>query len=60
MIEGLNKAVAEAVLSPEGRRRLADQGLDPVANSPAEATAKVIEEMDRWNAVVKAADIKAD
>lgn len=60
VIEQINKAVAEALQSPEGRRRLADQGLDPVANTPAEATAKVIEEMDQWQAVVKAANIKAD
>lgn len=60
VIDKLNKAVADALRSPEGRKRLAEQGLEPVANSPAQASQLVAGEMQRWGAVVKAAGIKAD
>jgi tripartite-type tricarboxylate transporter receptor subunit TctC len=59
-IDKLNKAIAETLNSPEGRKRLAEQGLEPVANSPAQAAQHVAAEMQRWGAVVKAAGIKAD
>jgi tripartite-type tricarboxylate transporter receptor subunit TctC len=60
VIDRINKAVSDAALSPEGRKRLAEQGLDPVPGTPAQASAKVAEEMERWAAIVKAAGIKAD
>ena len=60
MIDKLNKAVADALNSPDGRKRLAEQGLEPVPNSPAQASQLVAAEMQRWGAVVKAAGIKAD
>jgi tripartite-type tricarboxylate transporter receptor subunit TctC len=60
VIDKLNKAMADALNSPEGKKRLAEQGLVPVANTPAQATQLVDAEMQRWGAVVKAAGIKAD
>jgi len=60
VVEKLNKAIADALNSPEGRKRLAEQGLEPVPNSPAQASKFVESEMQRWGAVVKAAGIKAD
>ncbi|MFM2346912.1 MAG: hypothetical protein RL654_1665 [Pseudomonadota bacterium] len=60
VIDKLNKAVADALNSPEGRKRLAEQGLDPVSNTPAQAAQFVAAEMQQWGAVVKAAGIKAD
>ncbi|MBS0474121.1 MAG: tripartite tricarboxylate transporter substrate binding protein, partial [Proteobacteria bacterium] len=60
IVERLNKELVAAVHSDEGRKRLADQGLEPVANTPAEATRLVESEMQRWAAVIKAAGIKAD
>jgi tripartite-type tricarboxylate transporter receptor subunit TctC len=59
-IDKLNKAIADALKSPEGQKRLAEQGLEPVSNSPAQASQLVAAEMQRWGAVVKAAGIKAD
>jgi tripartite-type tricarboxylate transporter receptor subunit TctC len=56
----LNKAVVAAVHSEEGRKRLAEQGLVPIGNSPAVATRLVQDETVRWGAVVKAAGIKAE
>ena len=60
VVEKLNKAIADALNSPEGRKRLAEQGLEPVPNSPAQASKFVESEMQRWGAVIKAAGIKAD
>jgi tripartite-type tricarboxylate transporter receptor subunit TctC len=59
-IDKLNKAMAGALNSAEGKKRLAEQGLVPVANTPAQATKLVADEAQRWGAVVKAANIKAD
>ena len=60
VVEKLNKAIADALTSPDGRKRLAEQGLEPVLNSPAQSSQLVAAEMQRWDAVVKAAGIKAD
>jgi tripartite-type tricarboxylate transporter receptor subunit TctC len=60
IVEQLNKAVVAAVHSEEGRKRLAEQGLVPIGNSPAVATRLVQDETVRWGAVVKAAGIKAE
>ncbi len=59
-IDKLNKAIADALNSPDGQKRLAEQGLEPVPNSPSQASGQVAAEMQRWGAVVKAAGIKAD
>jgi tripartite-type tricarboxylate transporter receptor subunit TctC len=60
VVEQLNKAIVAAVSSEEGRKRLADQGLVPVGNTPAAAAKLVQDETQRWAAVVKAAGIKAE
>lgn len=59
-IDKLNKAAASALNSPEGRKRLADQGLEAVANTPAQASQLAAAEMQRWGEVIKAAGIKAE
>jgi tripartite-type tricarboxylate transporter receptor subunit TctC len=48
VIDKLNKAITDALNSADGRKRLAEQGLEPVPNSPTQASQLV------------AADIKAD
>ena len=60
VIEKLNKAFADALNGADGRKQLAEQGLEPAPNSPAQAAQLVAAEMQRWGAVVKAANIKAD
>jgi len=59
-IERLNQAIVAVFNAPESRKRFTDLGLDPVGNSPAQATALVADEMERWAAVIKAAGIKAE
>jgi tripartite-type tricarboxylate transporter receptor subunit TctC len=60
VVDKLNRTIADALNSADGRKRLAEQGLEPVPNSPAQASQLVAAEMQRWGAVVKAAGIKAD
>ncbi|MCR5867768.1 MAG: Bug family tripartite tricarboxylate transporter substrate binding protein [Aquincola tertiaricarbonis] len=60
VVDKLNKAVTDALASADGRRLLAEQGLEPASNTPAQAAQLVQGEMKRWGAVVKAAGIKAD
>jgi tripartite-type tricarboxylate transporter receptor subunit TctC len=60
VIDTLNKAVTTALASPEGKKRLAELGLESEANSPAQASQYVTSEMTQWASVVKSAGIKAD
>ncbi|HEV8519398.1 MAG TPA: tripartite tricarboxylate transporter substrate binding protein [Burkholderiales bacterium] len=60
VVERLNQAMLASLNTPDARKRFAELGLDPVGNTPAQATKLVADEMDRWTAVVKAAGIKAE
>lgn len=60
VIDKLNKAFADALSSTDGRRQLAEQGLEHTPNSPAQASQFVAAEMQRWGGVVKLAGIRAD
>jgi tripartite-type tricarboxylate transporter receptor subunit TctC len=60
IIERLNKEVIAALATPDGKKRLGDLGLDAVGNTPAQAAKLVDGEIERWTAVIKAANIKAD
>ncbi|QEI08532.1 tripartite tricarboxylate transporter substrate binding protein [Pigmentiphaga aceris] len=60
IVEKLNQAIASSLSTPEGKRRLQEQGLHPVLNTPAQATQQAESEMARWAAIVKSAGIKAE
>jgi tripartite-type tricarboxylate transporter receptor subunit TctC len=60
VIERLNKAVIAALQKPATRARLTELGLDAVGGTPEQATKLVESEIQRWSAVIKAANIKAD
>jgi tripartite-type tricarboxylate transporter receptor subunit TctC len=60
IVERLNKEVIAALNAPETKKRLNDLGLDAVGNTPAQAAKLVDEEIQRWSAIIKAANIKAD
>jgi hypothetical protein len=45
--------------TPDARKRFAELGLDPVANTPAQATTRRRRD-GPWTAVIKAAGIKAE
>lgn len=54
-----NDAIA-VLRRPEIERALVEQGADPVGNTPAEFTAFIASEIDRWSTVVRAAGATAD
>jgi tripartite-type tricarboxylate transporter receptor subunit TctC len=60
IVERLNKEVIAALGAPDTRKRFADLALDPVGNTPAQAARLLDDEIQRWSAVIKAANIKAD
>lgn len=60
VIDRLNKDIVAAVNAPEVKRQLQSQGLDPEGTTPAQATKLVDDEIRRWGAVIKAANIKPD
>jgi tripartite-type tricarboxylate transporter receptor subunit TctC len=60
IIDRLNREVIAMLKMPETKKRLDELGLEPVGNTPAEATQLVDAEIVRWTAVIKAANIKAD
>jgi tripartite-type tricarboxylate transporter receptor subunit TctC len=45
---------------PETERQLIEQGADPVGNTPAEFTAFIASEIERWGSVVRASGATAD
>ena len=48
-----------AINSPDIKEKLKNQGAEPVANTPEQATAHVEREIAKWTKVIKAAGIKA-
>jgi tripartite-type tricarboxylate transporter receptor subunit TctC len=60
IVDKLNAEMAAALRTPEAKRLLAEQGLEPLGNTTAQATKLVEGEMQRWAGVVKAGGIKAD
>jgi tripartite-type tricarboxylate transporter receptor subunit TctC len=60
VVDKLNQAFVAALNTEDGKRRLAEQGLTPVANTPAQATQQAAAEMKRWAGIVKSANIKAE
>ena len=58
IITRLHAETAKAVRSAEMKERLAADGADPVANTPAEFAAHIKEEMRKWAEVARAAKIE--
>jgi tripartite-type tricarboxylate transporter receptor subunit TctC len=56
----LHQAIISALASPEVKERFTGAGVDPVGNTPAQASAFVREEITRWSALVKSANIKPE
>jgi tripartite-type tricarboxylate transporter receptor subunit TctC len=58
IVERLQKEAALALRSPAMKARLAADGADAVGNTPAEFTAIVKSELEKWERVAKAAHLK--
>jgi len=60
IVDKLNRDTIAALAQEDTKKRLADLGVEPVGNTPAEAAKLVNDEIERWSAVIKAAGIKPD
>jgi tripartite-type tricarboxylate transporter receptor subunit TctC len=58
VVAKLNAEIVRIVNTPQMRDKLAKQGVLPIASSPAEFTAYMRTEQDKWAKVIKAANIK--
>jgi tripartite-type tricarboxylate transporter receptor subunit TctC len=57
-INRLQKAVSDALKQPDVKQKLAQLGVDPVADSPAQFGAFIQSETNRWAKVIQDANIK--
>ena len=60
IIARLNKEIVEILKQKDVADKLNQQGALPVGDSPEQFSAYVKAEIDKWGAVVKSANIKAD
>jgi tripartite-type tricarboxylate transporter receptor subunit TctC len=60
IVQTLSAAVAKAAGSPDTRKRLLEQGADPVGNTPEEFDRQLREEVARWAEVVKVSGARAE
>ncbi len=60
IIDFLGKAVSKAAHDPDMKRRLAEQGAEPVGNTPEEFGRLLRDEVARWAEVVPASGAKPD
>jgi tripartite-type tricarboxylate transporter receptor subunit TctC len=60
IVNKLNAAIVEALKNPEVVEQMKRQGMDTIGNSPAEFSAYLKTETEKWAKVVKAAGIKPD
>jgi len=60
IVNKLSQAVHEVVESPELKARFIELGIIPVGNTPAQATAFLKEEIQKWGQVIKTANVKAE
>jgi tripartite-type tricarboxylate transporter receptor subunit TctC len=60
LVDLLQRKISEGMKTPEMKARLATDGAEPVANTPAEFAALIDAEMEKWTAVAKAANIQPE
>jgi len=59
VVSKINAEVTRIIKAPEMQKKLAAQGVLPIASSPSEFTAYMNAEQDKWAKVIKAANIAA-
>ena len=60
IIDKLHRETAKVMYSPDVLKRLADEGAEPVANTPEEFTQWLRGEIANWTKVIKAVGVKVD
>ena len=58
--EKLSAAIAEALKTPEMRKRLVELSAEPVGNTPSEMAAYMRQDAERWRNVIRSANVKAE
>jgi tripartite-type tricarboxylate transporter receptor subunit TctC len=60
VVEKLNAAIRGFMLTPEAQRHFTSLGMQPKTGTPAEASAYVRAEVERWTAIIKGMDISVE
>jgi tripartite-type tricarboxylate transporter receptor subunit TctC len=60
IIEKLNKALRDVLATDEVKRRIAQEGAEPLSTSPEEYAAIIAREDTKWSAIIKSAGIHAN
>jgi len=60
IVELLAREIAKSVARPDVKERLAALGFKPVANTPAEFTARIKLDMEKWGKVVRDANLRIE
>jgi tripartite-type tricarboxylate transporter receptor subunit TctC len=60
VVEKLQQQIAAILRLPDVTERMAALGIQPVGNTPAQLAAILRADVDKWTAVAKSANIKAD
>jgi tripartite-type tricarboxylate transporter receptor subunit TctC len=60
IIDKLNAALNKAISSPQLKDKLVKDGFDPVPSTPAQAQARLTQELASWSKLIKARGITAD
>jgi tripartite-type tricarboxylate transporter receptor subunit TctC len=60
IIAALNTALTTALGEAEPKARLAELGVEPMPMTPAQAAKFMVTENEKWNKVIRAADIRLD
>jgi tripartite-type tricarboxylate transporter receptor subunit TctC len=60
ILDRIQRAVAEAINTPELKAKFATQLMEPVGNSPAQFKAQIDGDLARWTPVIKQAGIKVN
>jgi tripartite-type tricarboxylate transporter receptor subunit TctC len=60
IIVKINTEIVRVIKQPEVRKQLADQGYEPVGNSPEQFAAYIKSEILKWARVIKTAGLKAE
>jgi tripartite-type tricarboxylate transporter receptor subunit TctC len=59
-IQALNAAYLKAIAPADIKRKLAEAGIDPVASTPEQFTGYILSETNKWRAVIKDRNIRAE
>jgi tripartite-type tricarboxylate transporter receptor subunit TctC len=60
IVQKLNAVLVKALQSPDVKQRLAEQGAEPVGNTPEQFAATIQRDLAKWAKVVKDANVKLD